>query len=144
MESVDREPLEPPRTNQQVENAAIRFVMAHEERAGRTPEDTRHKGALADLVSGDRIIEVKAAGTSSRGYDLWLEPPQFKAAREHPDRFWIYLVENVRQGDPSKFRLLQIGGDQLRSLLEKAKPRHYYTVPLSVTVHDALSAAPKD
>ncbi|MQA35958.1 protein NO VEIN domain-containing protein [Modestobacter roseus] len=123
-----------------IEDAAIAFVIEQETKEGRTARDTRQdNSASADLISGDRIIEVKAAGTSSRGYDLWLEPAQYHAARADPDHSWLYLVENVRQGDPENFRLLRLGGQQLSDLLVKARRREYFTVPVPVAVHDALS-----
>ena len=38
-----------------------------------------------------------------RGADLPLEIPQYlEAARTHPD-FYLYVVDNVRQGDPALF-----------------------------------------
>ena len=86
--------------------------------------------AAADLASGDRLIEFKAAGGSSRGFGLWLEPAQYRAATIPPD-FHLSLVENVRQGDPAHFRLLDIHGEQLRRLLARAKERHY-TLPVPV------------
>jgi hypothetical protein len=123
-----------------IEDAAIAFVIEEEGKEHRRARDTRYeKDAVADLVSGDRIIEVKAAGNSSRGYDLWLEPAQYHAARQNPDHFWLYLVENVRQGDPGQFRLLRLSGRQLSDLLTKAKHQEYFTVPVPVAVHDALS-----
>ncbi|GAB3316469.1 hypothetical protein GCM10027451_33380 [Geodermatophilus aquaeductus] len=128
------------RSPKQVEDAAISFVVQQEKLAGREAIDTRYQGAVADLVSGDRIIEVKAAGTSFRGQDLWLETRQVQAARADPDRFWLYLVENVRQGDPAHFRLLRVGGEQLQQLMAKARERHYYEVPLPVAVYDAVLA----
>src|SRR3954463_11444062 len=97
-----------------IEDAANAFVIQQEAQEGRKARDTRHeKYAVADLVSGDRIIEVKAAGKGSRGYDLWLEPAQYHTAREDSEHFWLYLVENVGQGDPGQFRLLRLGGRQL-------------------------------
>ncbi|SFT67493.1 protein of unknown function [Geodermatophilus amargosae] len=127
------------RSPKQVEDAAISFVMAQEATAGRMARDTRYQGAVADLVSGDRVVEVKAYGTTSRGETLWLEPRQYEAAKDDPDHFWVYIVENVRQGDPAHFRLLRLGGERLRQLLEKAKQRRYYEVPLPVAVYDAVS-----
>ena len=134
---------DPLRTNVEIENAAVAFVIAREKDEGRTTaHDTRHKGAVADVESDERVIEVKAAGTTSRGFEVWLEPNQYDAARADPDRFWLYLVENVRQGDPSKFRLLRFGGATLQGLLVKAKPRHYYTLPVPVAAYDqALNEA---
>ena len=130
----------PLRSNVEIENAAIAFVIEQERLAGRTARDTRHQGAVADIESDDRIIEVKAAGTTSRGFEIWLEPNQYAAAKAHPDQFWLYLVENVRQGDPSEFRLLRFGGDRLSPLIGKAKVRHYYSVPVPVAVYDEAVA----
>jgi hypothetical protein len=47
-------------------------------------------------------------------------------------------VENVRQGDPSQFRLIQLGGEELATLLERAVEHLYYTVPVPVAVYDRL------
>lgn len=58
----------------------------------------------------------------ARGSDLWLEPAQFEAART--DRqFHLYLVENIRQGDPGLFRLIDLHGEQLDRLLSRARER---------------------
>ncbi|MCW2623101.1 MAG: hypothetical protein JWL64_2703 [Frankiales bacterium] len=125
-------------TNRTVEDAAITFVIAQEAAEGRTAADCRHRGAAGDVVSGDRIIEVKAFGTSGRGADLWLEVRQVDEARANP-HFWLYLVENVRQGDPTRFTLMRIGADDLATLLHRARERRYYEVPLPVGVYDRLA-----
>ena len=122
--------------NKAIENAAIAWVVEQERRAGRQPIDTRHRGAPADIDSPPRVIEVKAFGTSNRGYDLWLEVRQVEEARRNPS-FYIYVVENVRQGDPSRFTLKVLGGDRLRRLLERAKEQRYYTVPWPVADYDS-------
>lgn len=124
-------------TNRQIENAALAYVIACEAAEGRTAVDTRGKGAADDLMSDGRVIEVKASGGSARGSDLWLEERQVDEARANPDTFWVYVVENVRQGDPAQFRLLRLGGVQLQALLERARPQRYYTVPFPVAVYDA-------
>lgn len=92
-------------SNRAIEDAAIRWVMEREREKGRSPKDARNAGFAADIASPPRVIEVKAFGVSSRGSDLWLEPRQFEEASRNPD-FYIYVVENVRQGDPKKFRLV--------------------------------------
>jgi hypothetical protein len=90
----------------QVEEAAIKFVIAGETAEGRSARDARREpGVPTDIVSGDRLIEVKAYGGSARGHDLWLEPAQVAAALASPERFWLYVVDNVSQGDPEQFRL---------------------------------------
>ncbi|GIG63256.1 hypothetical protein Lfu02_76280 [Longispora fulva] len=125
-------------TNRQVEDAAVAFVLAWEAARGRTAHDTRGRGAAGDVASGSRTIEVKAYGRAARGQDLWLEVRQVEEAAGNPD-FWLYVVENIRQGDPEKFRLLEIGGEALRSLLARAVERRYFTVPWPVAVYDELA-----
>jgi hypothetical protein len=109
--------------------------MDYERSRGREPADTQHGGAPADIASSGRTIEVKAFGGSTRGYDLWLETRQVEEARTNP-AFFIYVVENVRQGDPAKFTLKILGGSRLRKLLERAKEQRYYTVPWPVANYD--------
>ncbi|MEV0718665.1 DUF3883 domain-containing protein [Asanoa sp. NPDC050611] len=124
--------------NRAVENAAVKFVLAWEAAQGRPSRDTRGTGAAADVAGDVRSIEVKAFGQWARGEDLWLEPRQKAEAEANPN-FWIYVVENVRQGNPALFHLITIGGDELRRLLQRAVERSYYTVPWPVADYDALS-----
>ena len=84
---------------------------------------------------GQVVIEVKAFGGSNRGYDLWLEVRQVEEARRNPN-FFVYVVENIRQGDPSKFTLKILGGHRLQRLLLRAKEQRYYTVPWPVADYD--------
>ncbi len=122
--------------NKAVEDAAIEWVMGLERTAGRRPADTRYKGAPADIESPPRLIEVKAFGKSNRGYDLWLEPRQYEEARRNPD-YYIYVVENVRQGEPAQFTLKVLNGERLARLLERAREQHYFTVPWPVADYDS-------
>ena len=122
--------------NKAIEGAAIAFVLDLERAAGRVPVDRRYEAAFAaDIESPPRIIEVKAVGGSQRGWFLPLEVPQVNAARTNPD-FYVYVVDNVRQGDPAKFGLKVLGGDRLARLLDKAKQRSYYEVPVPVAEYD--------
>jgi len=109
VDAVGPDPAGAPRTNRQVEDAGLRCVIDQEALAGRIATDTRGKRAAGDLTSGDRVVEVKAYGGSARGQDVWLEVRQIEEARSNPD-FWLYLVENILQGDPAQFRLLRVGG----------------------------------
>lgn len=123
--------------NKAIEDAAIAFVMDLERDAGRNPVDRRYEAVFAaDIESLPRIIEVKAVGRSQRGWFLPLEVPQVNEARTNPD-FLVYIVDNVRQGDPSKFGLKVLGGERLARLLEKAKERRYFEVPVPVGEYDA-------
>jgi Domain of unknown function (DUF3883) len=123
-------------SNWDVEEAAISWVMGLEIRAGRTPRDTRHSGSAADIESPPRLIEVKAFGKQARGQELWLEVRQVDEARRNPS-FFVYVVENVRQGDPELFTLRVLGGDRLRALLERSREQRYYAVPWPVREYDA-------
>ena len=127
-------------TNHAVENAAIEYVLAYERGHGREAQDTRRKGAAADVESDGRIIEVKAFGGYARGEDLWLEPRQFETARSDPSAFRVYVVENVRQGDPDLFRLIDLHGERLARLIDRAREKRYFMVPLPVAEYDAAVA----
>ncbi len=121
-----------------VEEAAIDFVIAAEAVEGRSARDARWEpGVPTDVVSDDRLIEVKAYGGSARGHDLWLEPAQVAAALAAPERFWLYVVDNVSQGDAKQFRLLRLGGDEWANMLAGRKERRYFEIPFPVGAYDA-------
>jgi hypothetical protein len=122
--------------NKATEDAAIRWVLELESAAGRIPRDTRYRGAPADIESPPRLIEVKAFGKSTRGYELLMESRQVEEARTNPD-FYIYVVENVRQGEPTQFTLRVLGGEHLQRLLIRAKEYRYYGVPWPVADYDS-------
>jgi len=125
-------------SNRAVEDAAIVFVMAYEASRGRVASDTRGRGAAGDIVSADgRVIEVKAYGGSARGTDLWLETRQVEEARSNPDGFHVYVVDNVRQRDEAAYGFIDLHGDVLARLLQRAKPQSYVTVPFPVADYDA-------
>ena len=116
-----------------------KHVLAHESANGREATDTRGRQAPADVETNGRVIEVKAFGLSARGNDLWLETRQFDEARTN-GQFHIYVVENVRQGNPAAFRLIDLHGEVLARLLERARPQSYVTVPFPVGAYDAAVA----
>jgi len=122
-------------SNKVIEEAAIAWVIELERQAGRDPRDTRHLGAPADIESPPRLIEVKAFGTTNRGNDLWLETRQVEEALRNPN-FYIYVVENLRQGQPEHFTLKVLGGNLLAGLLSRRKEQRYFTVPWPVSVYD--------
>jgi hypothetical protein len=92
--------------------------------------DTRGGGGVADSTSPPRTIEVKAFGRVAPGQELWLETTQVNAALTDTD-FWVYVVENIAQGDPAEFRLAMIGGQRLAALLRRRREQHYFEVPLA-------------
>lgn len=123
--------------NKATEAAAIAFVMDLERGAGRNPIDRRYEATFAaDIESLPRVIEVKAVGGSQRGWFLWLEVVQVEEARRNPD-FYVYVVDNVRQGDPARFGLKVLGGERLERLLARAKEKRYYEVPVPVAEYDS-------
>jgi hypothetical protein len=123
-------------TNKAIENAAIAWVMDLERAAGREPRDVRYTRAAADIASPPRVIEVKAIGKTARGFDLPLELPQLAAARDDPN-FYLYVVDNVRQGDPALFHLRVLGGERLQRMLLRVKEQRYYSMPWPVAEYDS-------
>lgn len=122
--------------NRAVEDAAVAWVIDLERVAGREPVDCRYrKDFAADIASPPRIIEIKASKESYRGWFLPLEPVQVERGRIDPN-FYIYVVENVGQGDPAAFTLKVLHGDRLRRLLERAAARTSYEVPWPVADYD--------
>jgi hypothetical protein len=129
-------PTTPLAGNRAIEDAAIRWVMQLEQAAGRLPVDRRHDPTFpADIDSPPRRIEVKAIGTSTRGWFLPLEVSQMEEARRNRN-FYVYVVEGTRQGDPTKFTLKVLSGTRLQQLLLGAKERRYFEVPWPVQHYD--------
>jgi hypothetical protein len=122
-------------TNSGVENAAIQWVMSIEREAGRQPRDVRYARSAGDIESPPRLIEVKAVGRSARGGEIPLEPRQFAAACENPN-FYLYVVDNIRQGNPELFQLRVLGGEVLQRMLLRVKERRYYSLPWSTSEYD--------
>jgi hypothetical protein len=50
---------------------------------------------------------------------------------------YVYVVENVKQGDPKLFTLKVLDGDLLARVLERAREKHYFEVPLPVAIYDS-------
>jgi uncharacterized protein DUF3883 len=116
--------------NKRIEDAAIRFVIDQERRFGRAARDTRHAAAAADIESDGRTIEVKAFGGWLRTQGaVLLEARQVQEARANAE-FYVYVVENVAQGDPAKYELGVIGGRQLQELLAGSKEHRYFEIPV--------------
>ena len=129
--------FEPLVGNRAIEDAAIAYVMQLERKAGREPVDRRYEAAFAaDISSPPRTIEVKAVGKDQRGWFVPVETRQYGAARSDPN-FYLYVVDNIRQGDPTAFRLKVFGGEQLQRLLNKAKKREYWEMPIPVAEFDS-------
>lgn len=124
--------------NNQIEDAAIKWVIELEQSAGRSAVDSRYQSAAGDIVSPPRVIEVKAFGKRNRGFGLWLETRQVDEARSNAD-FYVYVVENVGQGNPAHFTLKVLDSAHLRLLLARAKLRSYYEVPWPTSDYDTTN-----
>jgi len=129
--------FEPLVGNRAIEAAAIDHVLTLERAAGRMPVDRRFDaGFPGDINSPPRVIEVKAVGKNQRGWFVPLEPAQYRAATTDPN-FYLYVVDNIRQGDPEQFRLKVFAGEQLGRLLSGAKRGEYWELPVPVAEFDA-------
>jgi hypothetical protein len=129
-----------PLRGSEVEKAAIAWVMELERMAGRNPVRCV---SPVDIESPPRLIEVKAVGKSSCRSEglLMVELTQVEALRSNPNGY-LYLVENVGQGDPAQFTLRIFHGDQLQRLLGRLRQRSYYELPVPVSEYDQARLAP--
>jgi len=89
-------------SNLDVEGAARPFVEDYELSTRGTSIVRQGPRVGADYVASDgRYIEVKAfSGSAPNSFDL--EAPEWRAA-QHPeiaDRYWVYIVEHLRDGQP--------------------------------------------
>ncbi|HEY0696881.1 MAG TPA: DUF3883 domain-containing protein [Micromonospora sp.] len=112
--------------NTEVERIAIEFVMELERRDGRVPEDVHLTGAPYDVSSPPRLIEVKAFGASARSAPVPLEDRQVQAARQLPENFYLYVVDNVARADEGLMRVRVIHGEALTKMLDRTKPQITY------------------
>ena len=128
---VRDEASKPLTSNHAVENAAITFVLANEQAHGREATDTRGGHAPDDVESDDRVIEVKAFGLSARGTTCGWKPVKLMR-RARTVVSTLYVVDNARQGNTTGFRLIDLHGDVLTRLLERARPQRYVTLPFPV------------
>ena len=88
--------------NTEIEGAARPFIEEYELEKRGTTIIPQGKNVGADYLASDgRYIEVKAfSGDAPDAVDL--EPPEWRAA-QHPEigqRFWVYIVEHLRDGRP--------------------------------------------
>lgn len=114
-----------------IEDAAVRHVIDRERQLGREARDMRRHPGAPDLESGNRKIELKVVGGWLRARGLLLfTPGQIRKAEQDPD-YYVYIVENLNQGDPSRFEVRVLHGDMLRQLCAGAKPQRVY-VPVRV------------
>lgn len=111
--------------NSEVERIAIEHVMGLERAADRQPEDVHDRGLPYDIASPPRKIEVKAFGGSARGAPLPLEERQVQAARDDPDNYYVYVVDNITAGRQA-IAVRVLHSTTLREMLDRAVPHVTY------------------
>ena len=84
----------------EIGKAAVAAVLAYERFQGRTPEEMPHHNPGYDVVSaetsgGRRLIEVKGTDGEWDAGGVKLSRFQFRFAQDHPDEFWLYVVEHA-------------------------------------------------
>lgn len=84
-----------------IDAAAMKAALSYEQGRGWVPERQPHFNPGFDIVSksptgGRRLIEVKGLDDEWTERGIKLSHVQFSMAREHPDEFWIYIVEHAR------------------------------------------------
>ena len=95
-----------------IDAAAMKAALSYEQVRGWDPEQQPHFNPGFDIVSksptgGRRLIEVKGLENEWTERGIKLSHVQFSMAREHPDEFWIYIVEHAR--DMERQRVTAIG-----------------------------------
>lgn len=128
-------------TNAETEHVAIQYVMNLERAAGRVPSDVRRARLPYDVSSPPRKIEVKAYGRSARGQAMPLEASQVAAARDDPENFYVYVVDNVLDGAPAMATRV-IHGAALEAMLARTAPHITYWPTLRAAEYDSAEGLP--
>ncbi|MEV4542279.1 protein NO VEIN domain-containing protein [Micromonospora echinaurantiaca] len=108
--AVDRSPID---------RAGIGRVVAAEREAGRHPEVMAHNNPGFDVTSRDdtgqvlRHVEVKSTSGEWNDMGVALSRRQFDFAQQHPDTFWLYVVEHAL--DDAQARILRIANPATRA-----------------------------
>jgi hypothetical protein len=95
-----------------IDAAAMKAALSYEQGRGWEPERQPHFNPGFDIISkspsgGRRLIEVKGLDDEWTERGIKLSHVQFSMAREHPEEFWIYIVEHAR--DLERQRVTAIG-----------------------------------
>lgn len=125
--------------NAEIERAAIEYVMGLERKARRQPVDVHLQGFPYDISSPPRKIEIKAFGRSARGAPIPLEERQVKAAREDPENFYLYVVDNIADEVQGKIAVRVLHGPALRTMLDSAAPHITYWPTLRTSDYDKMA-----
>lgn len=121
-------------------NKAVERVLEYEQKFNRRPVQMSHSNPGYDIESYDiesnqlvRYIEVKGIDGTWEVNGVNLRPRQFQFAREHPDIFWFYVVEDVFDDDACRIypipnlaaQITEFRFDQGWKVLAKVDKRQY-------------------
>ena len=92
--------------------AAVAAVLSYERHHERVPEEMPHYNPGFDVVSyreagGRRLIEVKGIDGEWNQVGVKLSRRQFRFAQDHPEEFWLYVVEHALDPEKSLVRPLR-------------------------------------
>ncbi len=95
-----------------IDAAAMKAALSYEQARGWEPERQPHFNPGYDIASKSpdgsrRLIEVKGLENEWTERGVKLSHVQFSMAQEHPEEFWIYVVEHAR--DMERQRVYAIG-----------------------------------
>ena len=99
----------PQEQRKKTDDAGIEYVKTFELRNGRLPQVKPHNNPGYDILSKNeeeiRYIEVKSLthGWSESG--VALSKTQFEFGKEKGDEYWLYIVEEVGDGEPILHRI---------------------------------------
>ncbi|MGA5374305.1 DUF3883 domain-containing protein [Streptomyces griseoincarnatus] len=124
--------------NKETEQAAVTHVMALERAAGRDPKDVRTSGLPYDVESSPRMIEVKAFSRSARSEALPLEHRQVEAAKANPERYYVYVVDNLAGPDGTDVGVRILHGEALLAMMERTQPQITYWPTLRAAEYDQV------
>lgn len=87
-----------------IEQKAMKLVMAYEQKEGRIPKDVSRTRCGYDLKSGDRCIEVKGQSSIKPEF-IYLYKKTLQNLQDDILHYYIYIVYDIRSEDP-KLRIL--------------------------------------
>ena len=84
-------------------------------------------------------MEVKAFGGPAPGCSIPLEGRQVKAARQDPENFYVYVVDNIAAGGQAKIAVRALHGLVLSTMLDRTTPQITYWPTLRTSDYDQIA-----
>ncbi|MFF3938331.1 protein NO VEIN domain-containing protein [Streptomyces phaeofaciens] len=124
--------------NKETEQAAITHVIALELAAGRDPKDVRTSSLPYDVESLPRMIEVKAFSRSARCEALPLEQRQVEAAKAYPERYYVYVIDNLAGLNGAEIGVRVLHGEVLQAMIDRSQPQITYWPTFRASEYDQV------